>query len=53
METYKETRNIVKIGDKNSQEFLTMRKLRQRYPLSLTLFNIHVFERRDGEGENR
>jgi len=44
METYKETRNIIRIGDKKSQEFWTVRGLKQRCPLSPMLFNIYVLD---------
>jgi len=41
IETYKEMRNIVKIADKKSQEFWTVKRLRQGCP---TLFNIYVLD---------
>jgi len=33
IETYKETRNIVKVGDKKSSEFWTKRGVIQGYPI--------------------
>jgi len=44
METYKEMRNIIRIGDKKSEEFWTVRGLKQRCPLSPMLFNIYVLD---------
>lgn len=43
IETYKETRNTVKIGDKETEEFWTVKDLRQGCPLSPTLF-IYVID---------
>jgi len=39
METCNEMRNVIRIGDKKSQEFWTVRELRWDYPLSPKLFN--------------
>jgi len=44
METYNEMRNVIRIGDKKSQEFWTVRELRWDYPLSPKLFNIYVLD---------
>jgi len=37
-------RNIIRIEDKKSQEFWTVRELRRGCPLNPTLFNIYVQE---------
>lgn len=42
METYKETKNVVKIGEKYTEEFWTRKGVRQGCPMSPTLFNIYV-----------
>lgn len=42
METYKETRNVVKVGGKCTEEFWTKKGVRQGCPISLTLFNIYL-----------
>lgn len=42
METYKETKNIVNIGSRTSEEFCIRNRLRQGCPMSLTLFNIYM-----------
>jgi len=36
--------NIIKIGNKKSHKFRTVRKLRRKCPLNPTLFNIYVQE---------
>lgn len=41
METYKETRNIIKIGNRKTEEFWTKSSVRQGCPMNLTLFNIY------------
>ncbi|TGZ50928.1 hypothetical protein DBV15_11860 [Temnothorax longispinosus] len=44
METYKETKNVVKIRDKNTEEFWTKKGLRQGCPLSSNLFNLYIMD---------
>ena len=44
METYKETKNVVKIGDQKTEEFWTKRGVRQECPMSPTLFNIYMMD---------
>ncbi|XP_024873766.1 golgin subfamily A member 6-like protein 22, partial [Temnothorax curvispinosus] len=44
METYKETKNVVKIRDKNTEEFWTEKGLRQGCPLSSNLFNLYIMD---------
>lgn len=40
METYKKTKNIVKVGERKSKEFWTKSRVRKGCPMSPTLFNI-------------
>lgn len=42
METYKETKNKVKVGSRNSVEFWTKKRVRQGCPMSPTLFNVYI-----------
>lgn len=42
METYKETKNIVRVGNRKSKEFWTKSGVRQGCPMSPTLFNIYI-----------
>lgn len=44
METYKETKNIVKVGERKSKEFWTKSRVRQGCPMSPTLFNIYIMD---------
>lgn len=50
METYRETRNVVKVGGKCTEEFWMKKEVRQGCTISPTLFNIYVA---DLEGEMR
>lgn len=42
LEIYKETRNVVRIGEKRSVASWTEKGVRQSCPLSLTLFNLYI-----------
>ena len=44
METYKETKCIIKVGDKKSEEFWTSSGVRQGCPLSPMLFNMYIMD---------
>lgn len=50
METYRETKNVIKVGSKRSKIFWTTKRVRQRCPMSPVLFNIYL---RDLEEEMR
>jgi len=43
-ETYKETKSIIKIENKKSEEFWTKSGARQGCPMSLTPFNIYLMD---------
>lgn len=42
METYKETKNTIKLGERSTEEFWTRKGVRQGCPMSPTLFNIYI-----------
>jgi len=44
METYRETRNIIKMEEEITGEFWTKEGVRQDCPLSPTLFNIYIMD---------
>jgi len=44
METYRETINTVKIGDRETEKFWTERGVRQECPMSPVLFNMYVMD---------
>lgn len=44
METYEETRSIVRVGNRKSEEFWTSSGVRQGCPLSPLLFNIYIMD---------
>ena len=44
METYEETRSLVRIGEKVKKKFWTEKKVRQECPLSPMLFNLLIGE---------
>ena len=44
METYRETKNIVKIGNRKSEEFWTKSGVRQGCPMSPMLFNVYLMD---------
>ena len=55
METYKETKNMIKVGDRRMEEFWTRNGIRQGCPMSPTLFNIYIYygpRSRDEKGSN-
>jgi len=56
METNKEMRNIIRIGDKKSEEFWTVRGLKQREMSFKPNVIQHIcvgFDRRNGEGADK
>lgn len=44
METYKETKNIIKIEKRKTEELWTKSGVRQGCPMSPTLFNIYIMD---------
>lgn len=44
MEIYKETKNIIKIGKRKTEEFWTKNGVRQDCPVSSMLFNIYIMD---------
>ena len=44
METYRETKSKVRVGDRKTEDFWTEKGVRQGCPMSPTLFNIYVMD---------
>lgn len=44
MEICNETRNIIKVGNRKSKEFWIKNEIKQRCPMSPTLFNINIMD---------
>lgn len=44
METYKETMNVIKVGNRKSGVFWTKKGVRQDCPMSPVLFNIYLMD---------